>query len=143
MRELTSDDELRGVLERARTVAVLGVHPEAKRPAHYVPAYLVEHGYRVLPVNAVAAGKELFGEAVREKLDAIGEPVDIVDIFRRADALEGHLAEILAMRPRPRLVWLQLGIRNDAFAARLIAEGIDVVQDRCVMAEHRRLLGGR
>jgi predicted CoA-binding protein len=141
MKQLTTDAEIRDVLSRAKTIAVLGAHRDASRPAHYVPKYLQAHGYRVLPVNPTLTGQQLLGETVRARLDELGEPVDIVDIFRRADALEAHLSEILAMDPRPGTVWLQLGIRNDAVAARLTAEGIRVVQDRCAKAEHERLIG--
>jgi uncharacterized protein len=141
MRELSSDQDLRRVLQEAHTIAVLGAHPEASRPAHYVPEYLHQQGYRVLPVNGQHAGKELWGEKVRAALSDLAEAVDIVDVFRRADALDAHLPEILAMKPHPKLVWLQQGIRNDEFARRLLAEGIAVVQDHCTMAEHRRLLG--
>ena len=140
MPEPTSDSELRRVLTEARTIAVLGAHVDQARPAAYVPAYLESQGYRVLAVNAMYAGQPLFGGAARATLAELAEPVDIVDIFRRADKLGEHLADILAMRPRPKLVWLQLGIRNDSFAKELLAAGIDVVQDRCTMAEHRRLI---
>lgn len=129
---------VRALLETARTVAVLGAHPDPARPAHYVPAYLVEHGYRVLPVNVTKAGQTLFGETVRAALTEIDEPVDVVDIFRPSDAIAGHLDEILAMKPLPGAVWLQLGIRDDATAEKLRAAGIRVVQDRCMLAEHRR-----
>ena len=143
MPELTTDTDLRRVLQGAKTIAVLGAHHDAARPAHYVPDYLHSQGYRVLPVNAAAVGKTLWGEAVRGSLTELKEPVDIVDVFRRADKLDDHLPEILGMEPRPKLVWLQQGIRNDAFATKLEAEGIEVVQDRCTLAEHRRLLGAR
>ncbi|MCA9539393.1 MAG: CoA-binding protein [Myxococcales bacterium] len=139
-----ADDPLarsRRILESARTIAVLGAHPVAERPAHYVPAYLHDHGYRVLPVNATLAGTTLFDAPVLGSLDAIDEPVDVVDVFRRAEALPGHVDEILAMNPRPKVVWFQLGIRHDLVAARLRAEGIEVVQDRCMLADHRRLFG--
>jgi len=76
---------------------------------------------------------------VRSTLAEIGEPIDLVDVFRRPEHLPGHLDDILAMKPRPRLVWLQLGIRNDAFARTVDSAGIDVVQDRCTLADHRRL----
>jgi predicted CoA-binding protein len=142
MNELTSDQELRQVLQEAHTIAVLGAHPDASRPAHYVPAYLHDQGCRILPVNGQHAGKELWGEPVRATLSDLGLPVDIVDVFRRAEALSAHLPEILAMKPRPKLVWLQQGIRNDEFARRLLDEGIAVVQDRCTMAEHKRLVAG-
>lgn len=139
MPELTTERQIEEVLRAARVVAVLGAHTEPSRPAFYVPDYLHAQGYRVLPVNPLFAGQTLWGEPVRPRLDALGERVDIVDVFRRPDLLPGHLAEILAMSPRPRLVWLQQGIRNDDFARALQAEGIDVVQDRCTLADHRRL----
>jgi len=139
MPEYTHDTDIERILADARTIAVLGAHPTPSRPAHYVPAYLAKMGYRVLPVNGPRAGETLFGEAVRPSLDELKEPVDIVDVFRRADALPGHLEEILTMEPRPKLVWLQLGIQNDAFAERLLEAGIDVVQNRCTYADHKRL----
>ncbi len=141
MHELTSDQDLRRVLQEARIIAVLGAHPEASRAAYFVPDYLHKRGYVVLPVNSQHAGKELWGQTVRAKLSDLGQTVDIVDVFRRADALDAHLPEILAMKPRPKLVWLQQGIRNDEFARRLLDEGIAVVQDHCAMADHRRLIG--
>ncbi len=134
------DEDLAWILGSSYTVAVLGAHPEESRPAYYVPAYLREHGYRILPVNPKYAGGELFGEPVRERLAEIGEPVDVVDVFRGADKLPGHLEDILAMNPPPAVVWLQKGIRNDEFARALTDAGITVVQDRCMLEEHRRLL---
>ncbi len=134
------DEDLRWILGSAYAVAVLGAHPDPKRPAHYVPAYLKKHGYRVLPVNPGYAGQELFGERVRARLDEIDEPVDVVDVFRGSDKLMDHLEEILAMNPPPGVVWLQQGIKNDAFAKELTDAGITVVQDRCMLEEHRRLM---
>lgn len=137
-REIFSADEVKNVLAAAKTIAVLGAHPSASRPASYVPTYLQSAGYRVIPVNPRFVGQSLFGEPVRARLDDIKEPVDIVDVFRRGEDVPAHIDEILAMSPRPKLVWLQLGITNDDAAARLVAEGIDVVQDRCTLADHRR-----
>jgi predicted CoA-binding protein len=142
-RELESDADIRAVLESSRVVAVLGAHHEASRPAFYVPDYLEKQGYHVIGVNPVLAGQELFGHPVLAKLTDVNEPVDLVDVFRRADLLPQHSAEILAMNPHPKVVWLQLGIRNDAFAKELVANGIDVIQDRCTLAEHRRFGLGR
>jgi predicted CoA-binding protein len=124
-------------LSEARTIAVLGAHPEAWRPACYVPDYLYQQGYRLLPVNPRYAGQLLWGQTVRASLTELAEPVDIVDVFRRSEDLPGHEAELMAMAPRPRVVWLQSGIRHDALAARLQAAGMEVVQDRCTLAEHR------
>lgn len=134
-----SIEHAREVLEAARTVAVLGAHHETQRPAHYVPADLHAHGYRIIPVNAVLTDRELFGEKVRATLAEIGEPIDVVDVFRRSEAIPEHLDDILAMNPPPKVVWLQLGIRNDAVADKLRAHGIDVIQDRCMLADRRRL----
>ena len=139
MPEIKDTAGVRALLEGAKTIAVLGAHSDEARPAHYVPEYLHAQGYRVLPVNPLLEGERLFGEPVRARLDALAEPVDIVDVFRRPEALPAHLDEILAMNPRPRAVWLQQGIRNDAFAQALIREGIDVVQDRCTLADHRSM----
>jgi predicted CoA-binding protein len=134
-----SDDDLRAMLASTRRIAVLGAHPDPAKPASYVPSYLHDRGYHVLPVNPVHVGRVLWGEPVRASLAEIGPPIDIVDVFRRGELLDGHLADVLAVRPR--VVWLQSGIRNDAFARRLETEGIAVVQDRCMMVEHRRLFG--
>ncbi len=126
------------LLKTARTVAVLGAHPEPSRPAHYVPAYLVEHGYTVYPVNITKVGQTLFGQPVRASLTELEGPIDVVDVFRPSSAIADHVDEILAMTPLPGAVWLQLGIRDDASAERLRAAGIRVVQDRCMLADHRR-----
>lgn len=130
------------ILENARTIAVLGVSANPAKPAHYVPAYLAGQGYTILPVNPARVGQELFGRPVLAGLsDLDGTAVDILDVFRRPGALPDHLPEILAMEPRPKVVWFQQGIQNDAVAAELRAAGIVVVQDRCTLADHRRLKG--
>ncbi|MFN3367832.1 MAG: CoA-binding protein [Thermus sp.] len=133
------EGELRTYLGRARTIAVLGAHQDPTRPAHYVPRYLWEQGYRILPVNPRFAGEELFGARVVASLEEIAEPVDILDVFRPSGALLGHLPEVLALRPG--LVWLQSGIRHPGFEEALAEAGIPVVADRCLMVEHRRLFG--
>lgn len=138
-REIAVEESLRELLAGMRTIAVLGAHLDPDKPARFVPDYLAASGYRLLPVNPTFAGRTLWGEPFRDRLADLGEPVDLVDVFRRAEHLPGHLADILAMEPRPRLVWLQLGIRHEAFAARLVEAGIDVVQDRCLMTEHEAL----
>ena len=124
----------------ARTVAVLGAKAQPSEPAHYVPAYLAREGYRVLPVNPTLAGTQILGEPVVPTLADLAGPVDVIDVFRRPEYLPGHAAEILKLPWRPAVVWFQLGIRNDAAAERLARAGIRVVQDRCMMPEHRRLL---
>lgn len=124
------------VLRSARTVAVVGAHIDRDRPAHYVPEYLHEQGYRILPVNPRYVGHTLWGEPVVPVVTALREPVDLIDVFRRGPAIAMHVPEILAMHPLPRAVWFQLGIRNDAAAHALSDAGIAVVQDRCTLADH-------
>jgi predicted CoA-binding protein len=133
------DARLREILMSSPTVAVLGIHREPERAAFYVPEYLHDEGYRIIGVNPRLAGAELFGEPTRATLAEIAEPVDLVDVFRRAENLPGHVEDILAMKPRPKVVWFQLGIRNDDVAHILEAAGITVVQSRCMLADHQRL----
>lgn len=139
---LNSLSDVRRVLETARTIAVLGAHDDLMKPAAYVPDYMHRKGYRVLPVNPTKVGLRLWGEPVRATLaelaavDGVG-PIDVVDVFRRSGDLPGHLDDILAMRPLPKVVWLQLGIRNAAVTEKLVAAGIDVIDDRCMLADHR------
>ena len=125
------------ILRDSHVVAVLGAHSDPARPAFYVPDYLHERGYRVIPVNPSLVGQTLWGEPVRASLDDITEPVDVVDVFRRSALVAGHLPEL--RRLKPKVVWMQTGVRDDAVAEALQAEGIEVVQDRCMLAEHRRL----
>ena len=137
---LVSDDAgLTRILTTARTIAVLGAKVGAEQPAFYVPAYLAARGYRILPVNPTLAGS-LFGEPVAPTLADLGEPADVIDVFRRPEFLPGHAREILSLPWRPAAVWFQLGIRHDGAAELLARAGILVVQDRCMMPEHRRLV---
>jgi predicted CoA-binding protein len=129
-RELSSLPEVEPVLRAAKVVAVLGCHPEPQRPAHYVPAYLYGVGKKILPVNPRFAGQQIFGTPVVARCDELKEAVDIVDVFRRGPDVAGHVEEILAMKPLPKVVWLQSGIVNDDACAELRQHGIDVVQDR-------------
>jgi predicted CoA-binding protein len=139
MAAIINDARLREILTTSPTIAVLGVHREPERAAFYVPEYLHDEGYRIIGVNPQLRGEELFGERVRETLAEITEPVDLVDVFRRPEAIPAHLEDILAMTPRPKVVWFQLGIRNDDAARILEASGITVVQNRCTLADHQRL----
>ena len=102
----TTDEHAREVLQSVRTIAILGAHPQQSRAAFYVPDYLASVGYRVLPVNPAYAGAELFGARVVSRLDELEEPVDLVDVFRRSDAVIDHLDEVLAMRPLPEVCLL-------------------------------------
>jgi uncharacterized protein len=140
------DAALRRIFEATRTIAVLGAHDDPSKAAFYVPQYLHRMGYRVLGVNPKLAGQRLHGAPVVATLAELGEAVDMVDVFRRSDQVPMHLPELLALfggrpgsSPRPVVVWLQLGIRHEAVARELRAAGIEVVQDRCTLADHRRL----
>ncbi len=137
--ELTGKAELVALLESSPVVAVLGAHWEPLRPAFYVPDYLHRQGYRVLPVNPRGVGRTLWGEPVRGSLAALsGQRIDLVDVFRPSRRVPDHLAEILGLAPLPRAVWLQLGIRHDGTTRELVSAGVDVVQSRCALADHRR-----
>jgi len=131
------DSRARELLARSHRIAVLGASARRERPSFEVAAYLARHGYEILPVNPRYVGEPLHGRTVLASLAEISEAVDIVDVFRRAEDIDDHVEEILAMRPLPAAVWFQLGIRNDA-ASRLRAAGIIVVQDRCTKIEHGR-----
>jgi len=133
------DAQLREILSTSPTIAVLGVHSEPEKAAYYVPEYLHDEGYRIIGVNPVFAGKELFGEKVVPTLAEIAEPIDLVDVFRPAARIPDHVEDILAMSPRPKVVWFQLGIKNDDAARILEAAGILVIQNRCTLADHQRL----
>lgn len=129
--DLVDDDAgLRRILAEARTIAVLGAKAGPDEAASYVPAYLAARGYRILPVNPRLVGAVVHGAAAVDRLDCLREPVDVVEVFRAPRHLPAHAEEILAMRPPPAVVWLQLGIRHAGAAERLARAGIRVVQDR-------------
>ena len=134
-----NDARLREILSGSPTVAVLGIHREPEKAAYYVPEYLHDEGYRVIGVNPELVDETLFGERVRATLREISEPIDLVDVFRRPDLIPQHVEDILAMTPRPRFVWFQLGIKNEEAAKALENAGITVIQNRCTLADHQRL----
>jgi len=143
-RRLETSTQIDELLAATRRIAVIGIKTEAQRdqPAFSVPEYLVGAGFDVVPVPVYYPDvTAILGKPVYRSLVAIPGDVDLVDVFRRPSDLPGHVDDILAKRPRA--VWLQLGIRNDAVADRLVAEGIDVVQDRCILVENRRRTGQR
>ncbi|WP_424950778.1 CoA-binding protein [Deinococcus sp.] len=136
---LTEKVDVLRVLESSKVVAVIGFHRDPGKPAHYVPEYLDRQGYTIIPVNPALAsrGESFFGRVPVGTLAELTEPVDVVEVFRRSDKVHEHLADILAMQPLPKVVWMQQGIRDDEVAAQLTAAGIDVIQDRCMLADHR------
>jgi uncharacterized protein len=129
--------EARRALAEARTIAVLGASDKTWRAGFYVPEYLSLQGYRVLPVNPRRVGEALWGQPVLGSLAAIDEPVDILNVFRAPDRLPQHIDEVLAMAPRPGVVWLQLGVLNEEFQRAMAEAGVPVIADRCTMADHR------
>jgi len=128
------------ILEQARRIAVIGMKPESKAaaPAHFVPAYLKRVGYEVIPVPCYYPEvQEILGDRVYRTVAAVPGDIDLVGVFRRPEHIPPHVDDIIEKHPRA--VWFQLGIRNDEAAKRLAAAGIDVVQDRCTMVDHRAL----
>jgi len=140
---IDDDAGLTRILGESRTVAVLGAKAQPGQPAYYVPAYLAQEGYEIRPVNPTLTGRTIHGRPVVATLADLTGPVDVIEVFRRPEYLPSHAAEILALAWRPSVVWFQLGIRNAAAAESLARADIRVVQDRCMMPEHRRLLGRR
>jgi predicted CoA-binding protein len=135
-----SDAELAAILAETKRIAVLGIKTEAQagQAAFYVPHYMAEAGYEIVPVPVYYPDVfEILGEPVYRKLAEIPEPVDMVNVFRRPRDIPPHLPDILAAQPR--VVWMQLGISHDEVAEALARAGIKVVQDRCLMVDHRRL----
>ena len=133
------DDYIRGLLRRARVIAMPGASMNRNRPSHLVMKYLQRKGYRVIPVNPRAAGEELMGETVVAALSGIDAPIDMVDIFRNSEAAGPIADEAIAIGAKT--VWMQIGVRNDAAAARATEAGLDVVMNRCPKIEFSRLCG--
>ncbi|MFZ5710681.1 MAG: CoA-binding protein [Pseudomonadota bacterium] len=138
-----SDTEIAGILARTRTIALVGWSADPTRPSHGVARYLASAGYRVIPVNPGLAGRPALSGAVVASLSDIPADagVEMVDIFRRSSEVGKVVDEALACLPELRVIWTQLGVRDDAAAARAMRAGVAVVQDRCPAIERPRLLG--
>ena len=137
--ESYDDGYIRGILNTVKTIAMVGVSPKDSRPSYFAFKYLLERGYRMIPVNPGLADKDLLGQKAYARLADIPEPVDMVDIFRASPFVLPIVEDALKMQPRPRVVWMQLGIRNDAAAALAEQNGIKVVMNRCPKIEYGRL----
>ena len=136
-----TDDEIRAVLDDVKTIAMVGASAKDVRPSYFVLKYLLAKGYRVIPVNPGQAGKDILGQKVYGTLADIPEPIDMIDIFRSSEAAATVVDEALALQPRPKVIWMQLGVRNDEAAARAQAAGLRVIMNRCPKIEYGRLSG--
>ncbi|MBO9472504.1 CoA-binding protein [Shimia sp. R10_1] len=136
-----TDDHLRTILKRTKVIAVVGVSMNEVRPSYYVTRYLSLKGYRVIPVNPGHAGKKLFGETVVASLSDITASVDMVDVFRRSDAVPPIVDGALAAFPALKTIWMQIGVENADAAAKAEGQGVDVIQNRCPKIEYQRLFG--
>jgi len=134
-----SDADIRAILRDAKTVAMVGASPNTVRPSYFVLKYLLERGYDVIPVNPGQAGKPILGRAFVATLREIKRPIDMVDVFRSPDRVMAIVDEMLTLRPLPRYLWMQIGVRNDEAAAKAEAAGITVVMNRCPKIEYGRL----
>ena len=133
------DSTIRGVLNTVKTIAVVGASQKENRPSYFAYKYLLERGYTMIPVNPGHDGQTLLGQKIYARLADIPEPVDMVDIFRSSQYALGIVQEALALTPRPQVIWLQLGVRNDDAAALAEANGLKVVMNRCAKIEYGRL----
>ena len=136
-----TDALMASVLGSVRSIAMVGASANPARPSSLVLRYLVAHGYRVFPVNPGLTGGHIMGLPVHARLADVPEPVDMVDVFRNSESAGSVVDEALALEPRPRVVWMQLGVRNEAAAARAEAAGLTVIMDRCPKIEFGRLSG--
>ena len=137
-RDLIVDDDatIRRIVADTRRVAVLGIKMEAFQPAYYVPEYAQKAGMEIVPVPVYYPDcTEILGEKIYRRVADIPGEIDMVNVFRRPKDVPPHVDDIIAKRPK--VVWMQMGIRNDDVAEQLVAAGIDVVQDRCLMVDHR------
>lgn len=128
------------ILKNTRTIALLGASPNPDRPSNRVMGFLLGKGYTVYPVNPGQAGKHILGQTVYKTLGDVPQPVDLVDVFRAAEYLDGVVDEAIALEVRPKVIWGQLSVRDDRAAAKAEAAGIKVIMDRCPAIEYPRLV---
>src|ERR1700674_1837057 len=133
------DAYIRGILDTVKSIAMVGISPKESRPSYFAFKYLQERGYNMIPVNPGQAGKHILGRKVYARLTDIPEPVDMVDVFRASQFALPMVEEALNLDPRPQVIWMQLGVRNDEAAATAEAAGIKVVMNRCPKIEYGRL----
>jgi predicted CoA-binding protein len=134
-----TDEEMRGILQKAKTVAVVGISDNPERPSYGVAKFLKNHGYRIIPVNPTV--EQVLDERSIAGLQDVGEPVDVVDIFRRSEAVPPIIED--AIKIGAKVVWMQEGIVNEEAARRAREAGLQVVMDHCMKKEYKRLLGSK
>jgi predicted CoA-binding protein len=133
------DSYIRGILNTVKTIAMVGASEKENRPSYFAFKYLLERGYRMIPVNPGHAGEDMLGQRIYARLADIPEPVDMIDIFRGSPYALAIVQEALALKTRPLVIWMQLGVRNDEAAALAEANGMKVVMNRCPKIEYGRL----
>jgi predicted CoA-binding protein len=136
-----SPDYIRDILQSVKTIALVGASANEVRPSYFVMKYLIDKGYEVIPVNPGLAGQQILGQTVHAKLADLPKPVDMVDVFRNSEAAGPITDEALALATPPKVIWMQLSVRNDAAAARAEARGVKVVMNRCPKMEYGKLSG--
>lgn len=135
------DDFVKAILDKTKTIAMVGASANWNRPSFFAMKYLQGKGYRILPVNPRTTGQYILGEPCVASLADLSEPVDMVDIFRGSESAGPIVDQVLSLPLRPHTIWMQLGVRNDAAAARAEKEGLQVVMNRCPKIEYARLNG--
>jgi predicted CoA-binding protein len=133
------DDYIRGILNSVKSIAMVGASPVEVRPSYFAFKYLVQRGYDMIPINPGHVGKTLLGRPFVASLSDIGRPIDMVDIFRSSSHIMPVVDEALKLDPRPKVIWMQLGARDDEAAAKAEAAGVKVVMNRCPKIEYGRL----
>ena len=136
-----SDRLLREILKSTKTIAMVGLSMNETRPSYFVGRYLHKRGYKIIPINAGHGGKDFFGQLVKSSIDEIDEPVDMVDIFRKPEAVPQIVDDSLAKLKGLKTIWMQIGIKHGSSARKARELGLNVVEDRCPKIEHQRLFG--
>jgi uncharacterized protein len=133
------DSYIRGILNTVKSIAMVGASEKQNRPSYFAFKYLLERGYNMIPINPGRAGQEMLGRRIYARLTDVPEPIDMVDIFRASQYALPIVQEALTLNPRPQVIWMQLGVRNDEAAALAEANGLKVVMNRCPKIEYGRL----
>ena len=136
-----SDRLLREILKSTKTIAMVGLSMNETRPSYFVGRYLHKRGYKIIPINAGHGGKHFFGQLVKSSIDEIDEPVDMVDIFRKPEAVPQIVDDSLAKLKGLKTIWMQIGIKHESSAQKARQLGLNVIEDRCPKIEHQKLFG--